>query len=101
MASTVSGIRRLLAGREVGIALGLLLVGSVLLQGRFLPAYLAILLASGVRNVYLAWLGNGVPFWTVAIVGLYIQAVTVTASYLAVRTLVTSLRSTPPDESST
>jgi hypothetical protein len=95
-----SGVRRMLVGREVGAAFGVLLVGSVLLRAEFLPAYLAILLATGVRNVYLGWLGNGVLFWAVAVVGLYLQAVAVTAVYHALRTAVGSLGDTRSGESS-
>jgi hypothetical protein len=94
------GVRRVLVGRELGIVLGVLLAGSLLIQASFLPAYLAVLFASGVRNVYLASLGNGLLFWVVAFVGLYVQAVAVTVGYLAVRTIAGSLRSTFPDESS-
>lgn len=94
------GLRRILVGKEVGVVLAVLLAGSLLIQARFLPAYLAVLFASGVRNVYVMWLGNGVLFWTVALVGLYLQAVAVTAGYLAVRTVVVSLRGTSPGESS-
>lgn len=101
MAFIDSGVRRVFVGKEVGIVLGILLAGSLLIQASFLPAYLAVLLASGLRNVYFAWLGNGVLFWAVALAGLYLQAVVVTASYLALRTVVESLRRTPPGESST
>jgi hypothetical protein len=94
------GVRRVLIGKELGTVFGILLVGSVLLQATFLPAYLAILLASGVRNVYLAWLGNGVLFWAVALVGLYVQAVALTAIYLAGRRIVASLQRTQAGESS-
>jgi len=92
MATIDSGVRRVLVGREVGAASGGLPAGSLLLRATFLPAYLAILLATGVRSVYLAWLGNGVLFWAVALVGLYLQAVAATAIYLALRTVVVSLR---------
>lgn len=94
------GVRRVLVGKELAIIFGLLLAGSVLLGAAFVPAYLAVLLASGVRNIYFAWLGNGVLFWGVALVGLYLQAIAVTAGYLVVRTVVASLRGTPPGESS-
>lgn len=95
-----SGVRRILAGKEVGIVFGILLAGSLLIQGSFLPGYLAVLFASGVRNVYLAWLGDGILFWAVALFALYAQAVVVTASYLTVQTIAGSLRSKPPGESS-
>jgi hypothetical protein len=94
------GVRRVLAGKEFGVVLGVLLAGSLLVQASFLPAYLAVLFASGVRNVYVASLGNGILFWIVAFVGLYVQAVAITASYLAVRTISGSLRNPPPDEPS-
>lgn len=101
MAFIDGGVRRILVGKETAVVLGVLLAGSLLFRATFLPAYLSVLLASGVRNVYLVWLGNGVLFWTVALVGLYLQAVAVTASHLAVRAVTTSLRGTHPDESST
>ncbi|MFB6220749.1 MAG: hypothetical protein ABEH90_04855 [Halolamina sp.] len=93
-------VRRILIGKETGIVFGFLLIGSVLFQAGFLPTYLAVLLASGVRNVYLAWLGNGVLFWAVALVGLYLQAVTVACGYFAVRTVAVSLHGIPSGESS-
>jgi general stress protein CsbA len=99
MTRTGGGVRRVFLGREVGIVLGVLLVGSILVQASFLPTYLAVLFASGVRNVYVAWLGNGVLFWAVALLGLYAQAVVVTAAYLVVRTVARSLRSTSTGES--
>lgn len=96
---TGGGVRRVFLGREVSVILGVLLVGSVLVQASFLPTYLAVLFASGVRNVYVAWLGNRVLFWTVALVGLYAQAVVVTAAYVVVRTITGSLWSMPAGKS--
>lgn len=95
------GVRRLFVGKEVGVVLGILLAGTILIQGSFVPAYLAVLLASGLRNVYIAWLGSGVLFYAVAFVFLYLQAVAVTAMYLALQTTYHSLRTTPPGESTT
>jgi hypothetical protein len=100
MTLTDSGARRVFVGKEIAVVFGLFLAGSALIQTAFLPAYLAVLFASGLRNVYFAWLGNGILFWTVALVGLYLQAVVVTAGYLAVRTAVRSLRGDSPGESS-
>jgi len=99
MSFNTGGVRRLFVGKEVGIVLGILLAGSLLIQGRFLPGYLAVLLASGLRNVYLAWLGSGALFYAVAFVFLYLQAVVVTAIYLSLRTIYRSLPTTPPGES--
>lgn len=93
------GVRRLFFGKVVGVVLGILLAGTMLIRGSFVPAYLAVLLASGLRNVYIAWLGSGVLFYAAAFVFLYLQAVAVTAVYLALLTTYQSLRATPPGES--
>lgn len=93
-----AGVRRLFVGKEVGIVLGILLAGTMLIPA-FIPGYLAVLFASGLRNVFLAWLGSGVLFYAVAFVFLYLQAVAVTAIYLAVQTIYQSFRTTPPGES--
>lgn len=76
-----SAIRRWTAGREVALAFALLTVASLLGGAMFVPAYLAILAASGVRNVLLPSLGDGVLFWGVAAAALYVQAVVVAALY--------------------
>lgn len=52
MIPEISGIRRLFVGKEVGLVLSVLLGGTLFIPGGFVPAYLAVLLASGMRNVY-------------------------------------------------
>lgn len=91
----IGTVRRVFAGREVGIIFGVLLGGTLLISGGFVPGYLAVLLASGVRNVYLAWLGSGPLFYAVAGVFLYLQAVALTAVYLGLRYVYTSIQNRP------
>ena len=74
-------LRRWFAGREVAVTFTALLTGSLLLGGMFVPAYFAILVASALRNLYLPWLGNGVAFHAVAVVGLYLQALVLAGCY--------------------
>lgn len=84
MSSIRSGLRRAFAGKEVGAILGVLIVGSLFVP-LFVPTYLAILTASGLRNVYLAWLGSGALFYAVAFGVLYLEAVVLTGVYLGAR----------------
>lgn len=81
MALQDSTVRRWIAGREVAAAFALLVAVSLLAGAMFVPAYLAILAASGLRNVFLPWLANGVLFWGVAALALYVQAVALAALY--------------------
>lgn len=74
-------VRRWFVGRDVAVAFAVLAAGSYTANTVFVPAYLAILAASGLRNVYLPWLGNGVLFWGVAVLALYAQAVVLAALY--------------------
>jgi len=92
MVPTDRWLRRWFAGRSVAAVLAVLVAGSVLLGGVFVPAYLAILFASGLRNVYLPWLGNGVAFHAVAVGGLYLQAVLLAGLYRAARHVCRALR---------
>jgi hypothetical protein len=82
-----SAIRRWTAGRDVVVAFAVLAVVSVLAGAVFVPAYLAILAASGLRNVLLPSLGDGVLFWGVAALALYVQAVALAALYRGGRAL--------------
>lgn len=88
----ISSVRRVFAGREVGILFGVLLAGTLLISDGFVPGYLAVLAASGVRNVYLGWLGSGPLFYAVAGVFLYLQAVALTALYLGLGYVYTSIQ---------
>lgn len=101
MILTVSEFRRLFVGKEVGTILAVLLAGSLLISGGFVPAYLAVLLASGVRNVYLSWLGSGVLFYAVAFFFLYLQAVVLTAIYYVLRRGYQTFRKQPRNGVST
>lgn len=91
MTSRFGTLRRLFVGREVGAVLVVLIAGS-LLTSAFVPGYIAVLLASGVRNVHLPWLGSGAPFYTVAFLFLYLEAVVLTAVYVSLRTLFQKYR---------
>lgn len=92
MTLEVRAIRRLFVGKEVGKMLAILLAGSLLISGGFVPTYLAVLFASGVRNAHFAWLGSGVLFYAVAFVFLYLEAVALTAVYFAIRYAYQTLR---------
>lgn len=100
MTPEIGGIRRLFVGKEVGKILAVLIAGTLLISGSFVPTYLAVLLASGVRNGYLAWLGSGVLFYTVAFFFLYLEAVALTATYFGLRSMYLTLRRLPRNESS-
>lgn len=99
MKSNNSVVRRVFVGREVGIVFGILLAGTILVPGSFLPAYLAVLLASGLRNIYISGLGSGPAFYAVAFAFLYIQAVGITSVYLTIRSIYRSLGTSPPGKS--
>lgn len=101
MTFTIGGIRRLFVGKEVGSILAVLLAGSLLIPGGFVPGYLALLFASGVRNVYLAWLGSGVLFYVVAFFFLYLQAVVLTVLYFVFRHGYQTFRKQPRNGAST
>lgn len=92
MTATSSIPRRWLADRSVLVTLAVLLAGSLLVGAIFLPAYLAIALASGIRNLYVPWLGNGAAFYAVAFVGLYVQAVVLAGLFRAGRHVYRALR---------
>lgn len=96
MPAVRSSLRRVFVGNEVGAMLGVLVVGSLLVPS-FVPAYLAVLFASGLRNVYLAWLGSGALFYGVALAVLYLEAVVLTGLLLAARHVYRSLGSRPRD----
>lgn len=100
MTSKSNPVRRVFAGKETGIILGVLIAGSLLISGGFVPTYLAILLASGVRNTYLASLGSGMLFYTVAFVFLYLQAVVLSALYLGFRHVYLGIKNRPTNGSS-
>ena len=51
----------------------------------WLPGYLSVLFASGLRNVYLPWLGSGVLFEAVGYAFLYLEAVLLAGVYRALR----------------
>lgn len=102
MALDTEDIRNIFLGRAVVFALGfiavfwglltLLLEWGVIpeqLYGAFypfwLPVYLAILFASGMRNIYFPWLGNGILFNTVIVAFLYLEAVLLAAVYRVLR----------------
>lgn len=51
----------------------------------WLPAYLSVLFASWLRNVYLPWLGSGTLFWTVSVLFLYAEAVLLAGAYRVIR----------------
>lgn len=51
----------------------------------WLPGYLAVLVASGLRNGYLPWLGSGVLFTAVWVSLIYVEAVFVAGCYRSVR----------------
>ena len=99
MTLRISGLRRLLVGKEVGIIFTVLVAGSALITG-FVPPYLAVLLASSIRNVHLAWLGSGILFYTVAACFLYLEAVALTALYLGLQTVYQKYRNLRADERS-
>ncbi|WP_129114714.1 hypothetical protein [Halegenticoccus tardaugens] len=86
-------VRRLFAGRETGIVLALLIAGSLLVSGGFVPAYLAVLFASGARNASLASLGSGPAFYAVAFAFFSLQAVALSALYLCSRRVYLGVRS--------
>lgn len=95
MTPETSSIRRLFIGKVVGILFSILLAGSLLISGGFVPTYLAVLLASGLRNVYLGWLGSGVLFYAVALVFLYLEAVVMTLLYFGLRCAYENLQNRP------
>lgn len=95
MPPRIGGARRSFVGKEVGMILAVLLAGSLLISGGFVPGYLAVLAASGVRNVYLSWLGSGAQFYAVAGAFLYLEAVVLMAVYLGVRYVYTSILNRP------
>lgn len=75
-----SSIRRLFIGKEVRIILAVLLAGSLFISSGFVPAYLAKLFASSVRNAYFS--GTGVLYYAFVVFFLYLEAVILTAIYL-------------------
>lgn len=85
MAARNGGIRRLFIGKEIGIILGLLILASLFFSNGFIPSYLAILFASSIRNTIAGWSGTGLAFYAVVLFFLYLEAVVLTAGYLAVR----------------
>lgn len=95
MQPRTSSVRQLFVGKEVGIIFAVLLGGSLLISGVFVPGYLAVLAASGVRNVYLLWLGSGALFYAVAGFFLYLEAVVLTAIYLGLRYVYMSIQNRP------
>ena len=99
MTSRISGLRRLLVGKEVGVIFTVLVAGSVFITS-FVPPYLAVLLASSIRNVHFAWLGSGILFYTVAAFFLYLEAVALTALYLGLRTVYQKYRNFGTDQRS-
>lgn len=86
MPSNIRNLRRVFIGKDVGVIFGLLVLGSVLV-GAFVPWYLAVVIASSLRNVYLHQLGSGLLLYTVAVLVLYLQAVVITAVYQGSRIL--------------
>ena len=92
MTLEVSSLRRLFVGKEVGKMLAVLLAGSLLISGGFVPTYLAKLFASSVRNAHFAWLGSGVLFYAVAFAFLYLEAVALTAIYFCLRYVYQALQ---------
>lgn len=87
MTREIGGIRRVFVGETVGVIFGILLAGTVLIQGAFVPGYIAVLYASGLRNVYLPWLGSGAVFYSVVCLFLYLQAVVLAGLYFLLRHL--------------
>lgn len=89
-------VRRLLVGRGTRAALAVLIGGSLLLAGVFVPTYLAILVASGLRNAWGLPLGDG-PAFLVAVCGLlYAQAVLLSTLYHLARYLVRTVTARGP-----
>lgn len=95
MTTGTQSLRRIFVGREVGLVFSILLAGSLLISGGFVPGYLAVLLASGLRNVYLGWLGSGILFYAVALVFLYLEAVALTMAYVGLRYVYESIQNQP------
>ena len=95
MTTETQSLRRIFVGREVGLVFSILLAGSLLISGGFVPGYLAVLLASGLRNVYLGWLGSGILFYAVALVFLYLEAVALTMAYVGLRYVYESIQNQP------
>lgn len=94
-------IRRMVAGRSVGVVAAVLVgAGALMAFGVFerlgdpsvgllspvwMPVYLAILAASGLRNVYLPWVGSGVAFSLLVAVLLYLEAVLLAGFFRTLR----------------
>lgn len=98
MTFKMSSLRRLFLGKETGKVLAVLLAGSLLLSGGFVPTYLAKAFASSVRNAYFS--GTGVLYYTFVFFFLYVQAVILTAIYFVLRYGSQTLRKLLANEAS-
>lgn len=98
MNSASDTVRRVLAGRPVQLAFAFVLGFWLVLETGWLPdpwyaplypfwlpAYLAIALASGVRNTVFSWLGSGVLFHGAIVSVIYLEAVVVAGLYRILR----------------
>lgn len=113
MTITTSQLRRMFGSKSVGVVfaflivvwmltkVGLLSIGDPLI-GILLPAwapvYVALLYASGLRNVYLPVLGSGILFQLVIAVLLYLEAVLFAGIYRVIRAAYRSYRGGKPGE---
>lgn len=109
MTIKTNDLRRMFGSKSVGVVFAFLLVGWMLMEIGVLgglgdpfvgilspawaPVYVAILYASGLRNVYLPVLGNGILFQLVIAVFLYLEAVLFTGIYRVIRAAYRSSRS--------
>jgi uncharacterized membrane protein (DUF485 family) len=66
------------------VFVAIVLLSAIVSEGTVF-SYLAILFASALRNLYFGWLGDGVLFYVVVGIGLFVEALVLTGLYHAVR----------------
>lgn len=113
MTIKTSDLRRMFGSKSVGVVFAFLLVVWMLTKvgllsigdpfiGILLPAwapvYVAILIASGLRNVHLPVLGSGILFQLVIVVFLYLEAVLFAGIYRVIRAAYRSYKDGNPGE---
>lgn len=71
--------------RDLAIVFAAIVLLSAVVSEGTVFSYLAILFASALRNMYFGWLGDGVLFYVVVGIGLFVEALVLTGLYHAVR----------------
>ena len=71
---TIASSKRVRFGRDLLIAIVVLVGLSLVVSGGTVFSYFAILVASGLRNVYFAWLGSGLLFDIAVALVLFLEA---------------------------